>query len=604
MGYYKKAIQADSMNIGALYGLASIYHAKFILSQYDILLASYTSFYSAKSEELLLKSIDLCKEFNDYRALFYLGELYFINKKYNLASYFLKSYMNNTSKKEYGNNKAVEYYKRCQQLSIWETETTSQSIYNLNNINTNGDEMNAHLSYDGQIIFFSKTYNKPIKNSLFSEFVQEPFYATVIGIDTLNNWIYGSPLPLFSIPDKKIISFYLSSDKKDLYCTACENIRLENDIIEDCDIYKASFNGVDWGTPEPLLKINKENTWEGDPCITADGSSLYFSSNSYESIGGKDIFVCKKNEYGEWDNPVNIGPEINTINDERAPYIHFDQNTLYFSSDGHWGMGGFDFFYSRHIGTNWTLAQNLGKPFNNEEDNIYLCTDARSLTGYFCSRKHTKYGGLDIVTAELPVKYRSKPKMIINIKIIDSKKAQINPKIIIEDVIDGNKITLQQSYNSDFYSAIVDIDKSMFILKLENQGYIYTNKLMQANNQYTIFEKIDLIPIESGFEFDIEDLRFNKENTELSNKSKLILNDFGNYLRSNPIGIEINSCYFSISYGEDNRQIAEKRLENIISYLQLLGISTNRIDGKIVDKFVDKNKDNEYPEVYFKVLHK
>lgn len=604
MSYYKKAIDEDSMNIDAKFQLASIYHAKYILSQYDILLSSYTRLYSTKTENYLLQSIDLCESFKDYKAFYYLGELYYLEQEYNLAFFFLKEYINMTNNSNKGYQKALEYYEKCKQLKEWNDSESILPINPLENINTIGDEQNPHISHDGQLIFFIRQYNKAIINTLFTELKQEAFYSYVIGIDSLNNWIYGDALPLFEIDDKTIESFSLSANKKDLYFTACEKIRLEDRIIEDCDIYVVSFNGEEWEYPRPILEINKKNSWEGDPCISTDGKKLYFSSNSFDSFGGKDLFYSEHNSDDSWSKPINLGPDINTINDERSPFLHYDNKTLYFSSNGHFGLGGFDLFLTKKIDTSWQAPVNMGFPYNDVNDNISLTTDARSLTGYFASKLHTAKGGYDISSTEIINQFRSKSKMIINIRITGNENNDFKPQLTIEDIVDGSSIPLSQSNRSDFYSAIIDIDQSMFILKLESPGYIYTNRLMQANNQYTVFESINLKTIETGEQFEIEDLKFIEGSSEISNSGKIILNDFCNYLRTNRISIAIYSYYYSLTNGEHDENIAKNRLSNTIDFMVSLGISDQRIEGKTLDQFIEKDEKVLRSDLYFKIISK
>lgn len=611
ISYYKKALDADTLNIKARFQLANLYFDKQIVSKYDILLASYNNFYSHKAEEYLLKCIEQCKSYKNYASFYFLGSLYFYKEEYNLAGYFLKEYLQNTNNKKFGYKQANQYYSKYLQWKKWNNNPTPVTPFPLSELNTNGDEDAPNISHDGQILFYTRRYLKPIKNTLFSEIAVDPFYSYVIGIDSMNNWVFSKGEIAFKIENKTIESFSLSSDKNTVYLTACENIRLEKKVVKDCDIYTSQYNGNGWDDPIPIeAEINRKNTFEGFPCISAKGDKLYFSSNGFNGFGGKDLFYCIKDNSNNWSRPINMGKEINTLNDEIAPFLSYDNKTMYFASNGHFGLGGFDVFYVYHDEELWGKPQNIGMPYNNGEDNMFFNTDARGLSGYYASKEDFTYGGSDILAVPINNRFRTKPKMIINIKVNTPEDFEVAiPSLSIQDVFNDQNIPLVRSNNQDYYSAIVDIDESIFILRLNTPNCIYTNKIIQTNSNYSVFESIDVKPIKKGVYFTIEDLKLTKNSTVFSKYERIILNDFSNYLRLNNIQIKIIGYYYSLTYGEDDKEKAINLVKKIENELLRNGVNNKQLHSETIDLYVDnaakdkdKHKIKQKPEILFEII--
>lgn len=164
------------------------------------------------------------------------------------------------------------------------------------------------------------------------------------------------------------------------------------------DIYYSNLEGDTWSGLTPLSSNVNSPDWETHATLTVDGNTLYFVSNRKEgSFGGRDIWRCVKLPNGLWSLPVNAGPEINTAYDEDAPFIHPDGVTLFFSSKGHKGMGGFDIFKSSKDENNkWGAPENLRSPINTPDDDIFYVQSADGKRGYFSSIRKDGYGEKDI----------------------------------------------------------------------------------------------------------------------------------------------------------------------------------------------------------------
>ena len=162
-----------------------------------------------------------------------------------------------------------------------------------------------------------------------------------------------------------------------------------------------------WSEPENLGPNVNSEFWESTPSLSPDKKDLYFSSNVPGGFGGKDIWVCHRNENGKWEEPQNLGPEINTAGDESTPFIHADNQTLYFNSNGHPCYSEKpDIFVTRKMpGGKWSKPENLGYPINTIDDEGSLIVAADGKTAYYSSDRSDTKGGLDIYTFELRAGY-------------------------------------------------------------------------------------------------------------------------------------------------------------------------------------------------------
>ena len=202
----------------------------------------------------------------------------------------------------------------------------------------------------------------------------------------------------------------ISPDGKYLFFTIC-NAEFGHG---SCDIYWSKREGNGWLNPKNCgAKVNTKY-WESQPSVSSDGKTIYFASNRPGGQGGMDIWKTEMVSEGVFSDPVNLGATINTPFDELSPCIHFDQKTLYFSSDGHLGMGGKDLFYAKMKpdGT-WNKPVNLGYPINSYQDESGIFINAQGNTAYFASNRTGGFGGLDLYCFELDEALRPEPKLYI-----------------------------------------------------------------------------------------------------------------------------------------------------------------------------------------------
>ena len=180
--------------------------------------------------------------------------------------------------------------------------------------------------------------------------------------------------------------------------------RTSKDMISG-DLYMSTLEGDEWQKPVKLDDHVNSPYKEVSACLSANGNIMYFSSDRPGGQGGKDLYKVMKFFNGEWSNPQNLGPTINTPYDEDAPFIHPDEKSMYFSSKGHNTMGGYDIFQSELLeGGTWTKPHNLGYPINSVNHDSYFVVSADWERGYYSSNKKDSYGGQDLYTVSMDFK--------------------------------------------------------------------------------------------------------------------------------------------------------------------------------------------------------
>ena len=259
-------------------------------------------------------------------------------------------------------------------------------------VTTSNDEYVNMLSFDGTQLPFTRKIS--MSNGLQKE--------TLLVVQRKDGqWAEPQNLAFADFPDDVDPgAAFISADGRKLYLTGCGWSR-----DSSCDLYVAEWNNGQWTMPQRLSEGINTRSWESQPCVSGDGRELYFVSRR---SGNADIYCARRNTDGTWGEPQNVGSPINTKGTEMAPFLHPDGHTLYFSSDKHIGMGGFDLFVSRRGDDGqWQQPVNLGFPINTSGDEINFFVAADGCTAFLSSQREGGNGGYDIYTFELPEEIRS-----------------------------------------------------------------------------------------------------------------------------------------------------------------------------------------------------
>ncbi len=407
-------------------------------------------------------------------------------------------------------------------------------------------------------------------------------------------------------PEYREGALSITQDGKFLFFTGCNR----PDGLGRCDIYVSSKKGDDWGKPFDLPPPVNTPGWESQPSISSDGRTLYFTSNRKGGYGGYDIWKSTLTDKG-WGEPVNLGPNINTAFDEQSAFIHPDDSTLYFCSNGWPGLGGMDLFVSR-LGKDgqWGKPVNLGYPINTNGDENGLTLTAEGSHAFYSSNSLGGYGGFDIYTFELPQNLR--PHLVTYVKGIVKDAKTMAPLEAAVEIIDLQK-------DQSVYGDYSDPDKGSFLatlttgknygLNISKEGYLFYSQNFslvghEAGKPYDI--SVLLQPIEVGNKVILNNIFFDTNKFDLKPESLAELQKLVDFLSVNPsLKIEISGHTDNVGNDQLNQTLSENRAKAVYQFLvdnkidparlQFKGYGkTQPIAGNDTDEGRSKNRRTEF----------
>jgi tetratricopeptide (TPR) repeat protein len=329
-------------------------------------------------------------------AYYYLGKCYHMAGETTRAKEFYQKFIDNSkSSSEY-----IFFAKLgISQLSIADREIgmpRKVSLVNLGSqVNTDRPEFSPVISLDGSALYF--TSRRAWDNGQSNQYIDptnnlhpEDVYVSFLDFD--GTWMNPERLA-FCDSAQNEATMAVSADERKIY--------LYRDDVGNGDIFFSDFEGNKFQKIEHFeaKNVNDKKGWETHCTVTSDGQTMYFTSDRKDSkaLGGRDIYRVNKLPNGEWSEPINLGPNVNSKFDEESPFISVDNKTLYFSSNGDKSMGGFDIFVSV-LDENGEFSSpiNLGSPINSTVDDLFYTTTIDGYTGYLTSSRAGGFGEKDI----------------------------------------------------------------------------------------------------------------------------------------------------------------------------------------------------------------
>jgi outer membrane protein OmpA-like peptidoglycan-associated protein len=443
-------------------------------------------------------------------------------------------------------------------------------------INTTDDEYWPSITADGETLIFTRQHVSG-ENGYRTQ-PQEDFYVSVFSGDSWQKAV-NAGYPLNSRMNEGAQS--LSSDGNSMYFTACDR----PSGLGSCDIYYSSFADGKWSDPVDLNAPVNTSGWESQPSISADGHTLFFSSSRPGGIGGKDIWLTRLKNDNTWSKPVNLGPTINTTGDEMSPFIHFDGKSLYFSSDGRPGMGGFDIFKSTMINdSTWSDPVNLGYPINTYNDELGLIIGSDGKKAYFSSVRDNR-NGKDIFQFNLYESARPAPVSYIKGKVFDKTTGKtLRAEYELINLSDGKKIVKKSTDNTGDFLVCLPSGFN-YGINVSKTGYLFYSENFMFEGVHSIAEpfvkKINLSPIRVGEKMQLSNVFYEVDSWELKKESIAELDNLAALLAANKdIVIEIGGYTDSTGSAEHNQVLSEKRALSVVNYLIGKGIGTTRLKYK------------------------
>jgi outer membrane protein OmpA-like peptidoglycan-associated protein len=351
------------------------------------------------------------------------------------------------------------------------------------------------------------------------------------------------------------------------------------------DLYISYLTADGWSQPENLGgRINTE-AWESSPSLSPDKRDLYFASSRGGGYGGSDIYVTHRLPNGRWSEPENLGPDINTAGDEKSPFVHADNQTLYFTSTGHLGYGGDDLFMSKK-GPNgtWSKPVNLGYPINTIENEGSLIVSADGKTAYYASDRNDSKGGLDIYTFELPPFVRPARTIWVKGKVFDKKTSKGLPSAVeLTDLSTQEVLSKVQTDETGNYLITLPIGKD-YAFNVNRRGYLFFSEnfdLSQKAPDATYKIDIPLQPIEANATIVLRNIFFDTKKYDLKPESTSELDKIVILMRDNPtLTIQINGHTDNVGKSEDNMVLSNNRAQSVVKYLASKGVEPSRLSYK------------------------
>ena len=439
-------------------------------------------------------------------------------------------------------------------------------------VNTDQMEYFPSISADGNTLVYTF-------RSLKGEAQDEDFWVTTKDPET-GSWRKSTPLRGFLNTQLNEGAQSITSDGQVLYFAACDRPGGEG----SCDIYMSFYQGGgNWSRPTNLGAGINTAMWESQPSVSADGKTLYFVRGKHSFDKNLDIFYSERAANGRWGTAKRIPGKVNTERQESSPFIHFDNRSLYFSSNGHPGMGDLDFYVSRRLPDgSWGEPENLGYPINTVGQEFSLVVAPDGKTGFFSSDNlETGYGMLDLYSFELPEASRAEEIAYVKgIVVNKNTQAPISTDLSFTDLSNSVLVEKERSGKAGYFFAVLPAN-SDYALNIERKGYLFYSKnfsLSSETAEKAYHLTVELVPISSGQKVELENVFFGFDSFEIDEKSNVELSSVYNFLEDNPtVKISIEGHTDSEGDRSHNQKLSENRARAVYQYLLDQGIANSRL---------------------------
>ena len=595
--FLEKAIEEDPECLQCLLQLGEMkfLRAKRLSSGFEDALKPY--------EELKSK----CEEFHS-EMYYYMGAMYYAGHRYDEATACFEKFLRfpdgDPSK---FNSNYDKKYKEVEEALI--SVKAYNKIFNGNKdyvfnpkkvagVSTSSDEYLPMISPDGEILFFTRLIFKQAKGDLAGKQVEEFTWSKRPDINALFD--KGSAL---EPPFNKGGSYggaTLSIDNKELIIAKSNPVK---DNPNNIDLFSTKFEritkedgtlGYVWSEWVSLGEgVNTPDGWEAQPSLSGDGQTLIFTGVRPECMKDNsgnythDLFVSRKESDGTWGKCAPLPASINTAGQEKAPFIHSDSHTIYFSSDGHLGAGGMDFFYAKmNEDGSFVEVENIGAPINDENDQIGIIVSSDGELAYFGANKYLGEKSYDIFQFSLPEKAKPERIAIIKgeVKGDDGTPAQ-NASVTIQYAQSGSEEQVKVNNDDGSYAAIVRTNKKEdVVLQVEGENIAFNAHVIskKENDDPAAILKLNLETsiVAENKPFVINDIYYSTSSTSISEESKLILIQFANYLKEHSSWIiEIRGHTDNIGDDKSNVALSLGRANDVKDFLVANGVKVQQLSA-------------------------
>jgi outer membrane protein OmpA-like peptidoglycan-associated protein/tetratricopeptide (TPR) repeat protein len=474
-----------------------------------------------------------------------------------------------------GSRKAAAYRRKTYQFAVDYAQKHPSKNYvfapkNMgDSINSRVSEYFPSLTIDGKQFVFTRRVNN----------MNEDFFESRLSDN--KQWSLATPLPGDINTERNEGAQNISVDGKTLVFTSCD----APDGYGGCDLYYAILTRKGWSQPFNMGKVINSEAWESQPSIAPDKRALYFAAREEGGFGGSDIYVSYIMPDGKWGPPMNMGPDINTPGDETSPFIHADNQTLYFTSEGLPGYGAADLFLIRKDSTgHWGKPENLGYPINTIDHEGTLFISSNGVTAYYASDRYDTRGGLDLYSFELREDVRPIKTLWVKGRVYDIKtKNGLPSSVELKEIKTGQRSSKVQTDEEGNYLITLPEGKD-YAFNVNRKGYlIYSENFPLGTKPSDSTYQIDipLQPIEANANVILKNIFFDSKKFDLRAESKAELDNLVDLLNENPtVTIQINGYTDNVGKPSDNLLLSNNRSKSVVNYLASKGIPAKRLLSK------------------------
>jgi outer membrane protein OmpA-like peptidoglycan-associated protein/tetratricopeptide (TPR) repeat protein len=350
------------------------------------------------------------------------------------------------------------------------------------------------------------------------------------------------------------------------------------------DIYLSYQTEQGWSERVHAGNVINSEFWESAPCLSPDKKQLYFASDRPGGYGGSDLYVSTRLANGKWSIPQNLGPGVNTAGDESCPFMHADNETLYFNSNGHLGYGGTDLFLSKKTIQGFSTPQNLGFPINTIDDEGSLFVTSDAVTGFFASDRGDSRGGLDIYTIQLYQGVKPNASSWLEGIVYDSiSRKGLSAVVEVIDLESKMLISEVQADEDGRYLSILPAGKNYAFNVSKKEYLFYSGRfLMKEIHQQQNFKyNIPLQPLKKGTSIVLKNIQFETGKYELLPESYIELDKLVVMLSENPkIKVQIVGHTDNVGKENDNQLLSSQRAKVVVDFLSSKKIAFDRLTSK------------------------
>jgi outer membrane protein OmpA-like peptidoglycan-associated protein len=498
------------------------------------------------------------------------------------------------------NDRELGYEKEAEnmlaELNLKETFLANPVPFNpqpARNLNTRWDEYLAALTPDGSSIYFTRRSKK--KNKYDGPGAQlrsvEEFSSAVStgerqGMPTFEE---GTALEAPFNTQYNEGGPSITADNRFMVFTICE--RNPKTGAQNCDLYYTTYEFGVWNGIRPMPEeINRPGSWESQPSISPNGDILYFTSDRKGGYGGLDLYRSIRDANGNWGVPENLGAAVNTKKNEKSPFIHPDSESLYFASDGHPGMGGYDLFKIQIAqgSAQWGKPTNLGYPINTESDEIGMMVTLDGQKAYFASNKINQANGWDIYFFDLYEAVQPEEVVLVRGQLkIDQFASDEDPKVLLKNSVTGENQQLQLSRDDNSFTAVVKKEEAQQILiQVEAKKAAFSAAPLRLSPNFEdeglhkneVSIELEHKDLESGEAYPIPHILFETASDRLDAQSEILIASFAEYLLVAPrLRVQIQGHTDNVGDAGANLDLSQRRAKRVAETIIALGVSSSRI---------------------------